>query len=236
MSDCSSVSARSRLFRARPRRDPTAGTSFGSQAAEATGRRFGSPAARISRRYEPRRTVVVDTQSDGSGAATTAGGSGIKSRATASAVIPICRSALDERERRTGERGFTASRDWVDQRRGTAPNAAPERRSMTVKHPPRTACSCARNHPTSGGRGHPGRRASRTAIRGYSRWRRTGQFASLIRSTGCTPMRLTSLRMRKRSRPSVRCHPARGSRRPSTRPRPVRVRRRATVPSGSVRS
>src|SRR5204863_7978080 len=51
-SDCSSVSARSRLFRARPRRDPTAGTSFGSQAATATGRRLGSPAARISRPYE----------------------------------------------------------------------------------------------------------------------------------------------------------------------------------------
>ncbi len=52
MSDCSSVSARSRLFRARPRRDPTAGTSFGSQAAEAAGRRFASPAVEISRRYE----------------------------------------------------------------------------------------------------------------------------------------------------------------------------------------
>lgn len=52
MSDCSFGSARSRLFRARPRRDPTAGTSFGSQAANATGRRFVSPAARISRRYE----------------------------------------------------------------------------------------------------------------------------------------------------------------------------------------
>jgi hypothetical protein len=46
MSDCRSVSTRSRLFRARPRRDPTAGTSFGSQAANATGRRLGSPAAR----------------------------------------------------------------------------------------------------------------------------------------------------------------------------------------------
>jgi hypothetical protein len=52
MSDCSSVSARSRLFRARPRRDPTAGTSFGSQAATATGRRFVSPAIGISRQYE----------------------------------------------------------------------------------------------------------------------------------------------------------------------------------------
>jgi hypothetical protein len=47
------VSARSRLFRARPRRDPTAGTSFGSQAATATGRRFVSSAVRVSRRYEP---------------------------------------------------------------------------------------------------------------------------------------------------------------------------------------
>jgi hypothetical protein len=53
MSDCSSVYARSRLFRARPRRDPTAGTSFASQAANATGRRFVSPAARVSGRYEP---------------------------------------------------------------------------------------------------------------------------------------------------------------------------------------
>lgn len=52
MSDCSSVSARSRLFRARPRRDPTAGTSFRSQAAKATGRRFASSAVRVSRRYE----------------------------------------------------------------------------------------------------------------------------------------------------------------------------------------
>ena len=59
---------RSRLFRARPRRDPTAGTSFASQAAAATGRRFMSPAARVLWKVRASRTLVVDTQSDGSGA------------------------------------------------------------------------------------------------------------------------------------------------------------------------
>jgi hypothetical protein len=64
MSDCRV--RRSRLFRATPRRHPDAGTSFGSQAAHdrQTAR---EPDARDVSTVRINRSVLVDTQSDGSG-------------------------------------------------------------------------------------------------------------------------------------------------------------------------